>query len=799
MASSWRKAIADFWQERTRTALVVLAIALGVTGFTAVMSSYAILTRELNDDFLATNPAAVTLLTDKVDDALLSAVRQTPEVGMVEPRRAVMGKIKSRPAEWKNLELFVINDFNHMQVSTIQREHGAWPPATGEILIERDAFQVAGTRIGEHVTLKMTGGQERSLLVSGGVHDVGQAQARMDNIVYGYITVDTLAGLGEQPYLNELKIVAANDQFDRNHNRDVATLVGRAMAKMGHPVLKTDVPVPGEHPHAQIMGMLLLVMAGFGILVLLLSGVLVVNLLMALMAAQIRQIGVMKAIGGSRWQIARIYFSQSLFLGLASLLVAVPLGLWGGRALCRYLGVFLNFDISSYAVPLWIFLLIAAIGVVVPLLASAYPILKACGISVHDALYDFGVVKNQYRSNWLDQLLAKIFIKRPAVLYTFRNAFRRRTRLILTLMTLTVAGVFFMSALNVRASMISTLDHLFATRDFDLTVTLANMAPIDAIQNAVHNTTGIKRVETWIGANGNYGPPLSDNTSGNNKFTVFGLPDQTQMFKPNIVEGRNLLPGETDAIVVNHVLAANIAAIKVGATIKLHIWSDKIGYRENAWRVVGVAREPFSNAAAYIPKSYFDSSYPAMGNNVNMVLTSTDVTAMNTVKASLEHNLEQQGIHVRGNYTKEEGRDVIDEHMVMIYVFLIIMACIIGGVGGLGLMTTMSLNVLERRREMGVLRAIGASPRTVWLIVAGEGVLIGLMSAVLVLAAAWPISQGLGDMLVGLMLRSVLDFRFDLDGIWIWLALSVVLALTASLVPAWATSKSSVREAIASE
>ena len=799
MTSSWKKAIADVWLERTRTIMVIIAIALGVTGFTTVMSSYAILMRELNDDFLATNPASATLLTDKVDEALLTAIRRDPQVGMAEPRRVVMGKIKTGPAEWKTVELFVINDFKHIQVSTIQPEQGAWPPASGEVLIERDAFQVAGTRIGEQVTLEMSGGQEHTLLVSGGVHDVGQAQARMDAIVYAYITVDTLATLGEQPYLNQLNIVAAHDPFDRNHNRDVATAVGLTMTKMGHPVLKTDVPVPGEHPHAQIMGLLLLVMAGFGILVLLLSGVLVVNLLMALMAAQIRQIGVMKAIGGSRWQIARIYFCQSLFLGLVSLLIAVPLGLWSGRVLCRYLGKFLNFDINSYAVPLWVFMLIAAIGIVVPLLASAYPILKACGISVHDALYDFGVVKNHYKSNWFDQLLATIFATRPAVLYTFRNAFRRRTRLILTLTTLTVAGVFFMSALNIRTSIISTLDHLFATRDFDLTVTLVDMAPSDAIQTALRSTAGIKRAETWVGANGNYGPPLNDNTPEQHKFTVFGLPEQSQMFKPTIVEGRHLLPGETDAIVVNHVVAANIAAIKVGATIKLRIGSDKLGYRENAWRVVGIAREPFSTPAVYIPKNYFDGSYPAMGNSVNMALTSTDATEINSVKASLEHNLQLQGIHVRGNFTKEKGRAVIDEHMLMIYVFLIIMACIIAGVGGLGLMTTMSLNVLERRREMGVLRAIGATPRTVWLIVAGEGVLIGLISALLVLVAAWPVSQALGNMLVGMMLRSVLDFRFNLNGIWIWPALSVALALIASLIPAWSTSTSSVRAAIASE
>ena len=58
MTAPWKKTIRDFWQESTRTALVVLAIAIGITGFAAVLSAYAVLTRELDKGYLATNPAS---------------------------------------------------------------------------------------------------------------------------------------------------------------------------------------------------------------------------------------------------------------------------------------------------------------------------------------------------------------------------------------------------------------------------------------------------------------------------------------------------------------------------------------------------------------------------------------------------------------------------------------------------------------------------------------------------------------------------------------------------------------------
>jgi putative ABC transport system permease protein len=78
MTAPWQKAIRDFWQESTRTVLVVLAIAIGLAAFTAVLSSYAVLTRSINEGYLATNPASATLHTDAIDDALVCGAGSRP-------------------------------------------------------------------------------------------------------------------------------------------------------------------------------------------------------------------------------------------------------------------------------------------------------------------------------------------------------------------------------------------------------------------------------------------------------------------------------------------------------------------------------------------------------------------------------------------------------------------------------------------------------------------------------------------------------------------------------------------------
>jgi putative ABC transport system permease protein len=785
MTTPWHKAIRDFWHERARTILVVLAIALGISAFAAVMSSYAILTRELDRGYLDTNPASAILRVDSIDDRLVAAILKNPDVAAAEPRRIVTGQIKSGPMQWRNLMLFVVKDYGDIRVSKLAPERGAWPPATGEILIERDAFQVARARIGDTVIVKTANGVEQPLVISGSVHDVGQAQARMENIVYGYINLATLVQLGEKPYLDRLNLLVADNQFDEIHIRRVADEVKTLIESEGHDVWRVDVPAPGKHPHSELMGILLLAMSSFGLFVLVLSGILVINLLTAMMASQVRQIGVMKAIGGTRWQIARIYFSQALFLGLAAVIVSLPLGLLGSRALCRYMAMFLNFDIDSFAVPLWVYVLVALVGVAAPLAAAAYPVWKGSGVPVRVAVGDFGLTQTSFGGSGFDRLLANVGgVFRPLV-FAIRNSFRRRARLVLTLVTLAAGGLFFMAALNVRASMINTLDRMFATRKFDLSVVLRETYDEDRVQRAISNTPGVMHAEAWL---------ATEASLGRDDFTLIGLPANTQLLAPQIVQGRNLLPADSNAVIVNTALAKRFSQMRVGQTVNL-----RLGGVEKTWQVVGVAREAFSPAIGYVPLNTLQQQQSRVVNSLRLALDQTGEDSIAAVKADVDRRLEQNGIRARSSSSTAENRFGYDEHMLMIYEFLIVTSTIIGCVGGLGLMTTMSLNVLERRREMGLLRAIGATPRMVWLMIVAEGVVIGVLSWAIAAVLAWPVSKVVGDVLVGMLFQSGLDFTFEARGLVIWLLVSVGLSAVASFLPAWRASRATVREALAYE
>lgn len=116
-----------------------------------------------------------------------------------------------------------------------------------------------------------------------------------------------------------------------------------------------------------------------------------------------------------------------------------------------------------------------------------------------------------------------------------------------------------------------------------------------------------------------------------------------------------------------------------------------------------------------------------------------------------------------------------------------------------GLMGTMSLNVLERTREIGVMRAIGASNGAVRGIFLTEGVTIGLLSALIAIVFSFPLGQALSALVGEAIFQLPLSYAISFNGIIMWLIIVVILSLLASFLPAYNASRLTVREILAYE
>jgi putative ABC transport system permease protein len=131
-----------------------------------------------------------------------------------------------------------------------------------------------------------------------------------------------------------------------------------------------------------------------------------------------------------------------------------------------------------------------------------------------------------------------------------------------------------------------------------------------------------------------------------------------------------------------------------------------------------------------------------------------------------------------------EQRAVIEDHLLMVAGFLGIMAKLIIIVGGLGLASTMSLGVLERTREIGVMRAIGASHGSILGMVQIEGLVIALLSWLAAIPLSIPMSVVLAKAFGRIMLPVPVNIQPDITGMVRWLAVVVTVSAIACLWPA---------------
>jgi putative ABC transport system permease protein len=229
----------------------------------------------------------------------------------------------------------------------------------------------------------------------------------------------------------------------------------------------------------------------------------------------------------------------------------------------------------------------------------------------------------------------------------------------------------------------------------------------------------------------------------------------------------------------------------------------KMRDKEHPWRVVGIYKMVGNVAPplVYTNGEYLSQSLNEVGmtSELRVTISPRDAASQARVAKALEAQFGRMGIQVAHVETAEEWRVLQGASLDLLVYFLLAMAVLIVIVGGLGLMSTMSMHVLERTREIGVMRAIGASSRSVFQIVVVEGVFIGAASWVLGALLSIPITLLLNQGVGVAVMTAPIDFLFGWDGLVIWLIGALALSALASIVPAWSASRLTIREVLAHE
>jgi putative ABC transport system permease protein len=281
---------------------------------------------------------------------------------------------------------------------------------------------------------------------------------------------------------------------------------------------------------------------------------------------------------------------------------------------------------------------------------------------------------------------------------------------------------------------------------------------------------------------------------GHGAFALRAPPATTRLVSFPILAGRWLVPGDTDAVVLNQMALRQLRGVGVGDSVTL-----SLGGRPTRWHIVGIVQEIGLGASAYVTDEAFARVGDLAGRarSLRLVAATRDDAETAAVIRSVERSLQESGVSVAVTLSDADLSAGLDGHVLLLIISLVFTAVLMAIVGVLGLTSTMSSSVVERTREFGVMQTIGGTPRTVRAMVVSEGVFIGVMSSVLAIVLALPLSAVVNAMVGRMMFNVPLPLVFAPQTMLIWLAVVLVGSALASAVPAWRASRLTVRETLA--
>jgi putative ABC transport system permease protein len=787
LSPRWRKLVRDVRTEWGRVLLMVGAISVSLVAVGVVLGAYAVLDREIAASYAGTRPASATLeVPGGVDAALLEEVRKDPEVADAEARDVVV--VRTRVAdEWRRTLLFVVEDFEDLRLNVFRSESGAWPPPDGSMLVERSSLPLLETAQGRRILVKAPHGEPHELGISGVVHDPGLAPSYMERTGYVYVTRRTASELAESPALRELRIELRGRPVDPAVVRARASEVAQRISSGGHPVHQIRIPPPAEHPHQKQMATVLLMMLAFASMALLLSAILVANSLTAMLARQVREIGVMKAIGARAGQITGLYVALVGSLGLTSVALSVPLSVLGARAFSAALADKLNIVRADVSIPGWVFGVVVLAGVLVPLAVAALPIRRASRITVRQAIDDHGVSTDRPRAR-----LASL----PMPL---RSALRRPARLALTLGLLAAGGAMFMTALAVKLGWEANVAKVYQTRSYDVEVLLQTPQSVTVVER-LREIPGVREAEAWgfsqaaFSRSGEIDVVRTYPDRSHGSLCVMAPPPGTKLLHLPVKAGRWIAEGDRDEVVLNHSAAAQVPQLGVGSSVLLSFEG-----RPESYRIVGVVEDIGSPAAVYATNAVFARATGTedQARMFRIATTARSAQERNDVIRRIEAALLESKVGVEAAFPLAEIRTAVGDHVLILVETLLAMAVILAIVGALGLGSAMSVSIVERTRELGVMKTLGATPRRIVRMLVAEGAAIGALSWLLAFVLSVPLSYSVDRLIGTLGFLAPLPLILSTAGAAIWLGLVTVVSLVATLVPARRAAAMVIREALA--
>jgi putative ABC transport system permease protein len=796
-----KKVLIDLWDSKMRTILVVASIAVGVFAIGMIVSAYSIMAEDINVSYAAVNPVNIEIWTDPFYKDYVEVIEKIPGVDDVEGQHVMLIRSKGADDFWQGVTLIAKEDFEASMINLVTLVDGTQYPGRNEVVVSEDMMSTTGYKVGDEIEIELPDASRHFVTVVGLATDLatggGPDPQSGANV---YITLDTLERMGMGDYFDRLLVTVEGDGGDEDYIKEIAGEVEDKLERSQRGYFRTETNLSTENPMASTTLAVLGVLGVLGGLIAVLSSSLIINTLNALLTQHLRQIGVMKLVGGRSSQIMGMYLSLIFAYGLISLVFTVPLGAIAGYQFASFMALMMGASLQGFRIVPVAIILQVLISFLIPLGAGFFPVNKGSRINVRRAISSDRTGNQPTKLGLFDRLITSViltvqWISRP-ILLSIRNTFQKKGRLLLTIFTLTVAGSVFIAVFNVRASMTSFMDQLMQYFMGDITVTFSRPYRIDQVEEALVPLPGIDGLEAWGGA---FGEIWDENDDVVANISIIAPPKDTILLNPDVVAGRWIRPGEKNALVISDSIYEIYPDLKPGDTLTIKI----TGNREEEWEVVGMFRfiSMLGDPIAYADFDYIANlvALPNQASSFRLVTEKHDFESQIKLSLIIDEYLIDNGFAVSG---VESGKVIQQDSargINILVTFLLMMALLTAFVGSIGLTGTMGMNVLDRTREIGVMRAIGAVDFVVIKSIVIEALTIGLITWVLAIGLSFPISKFLLDIIAEAMMGSDMILTYTPLGVFIWLGVVVLLSLVASILPARNAARLTIREVLAYE
>jgi putative ABC transport system permease protein len=798
MSVIWEKVRVDLWDNKIRTILAILSISAGVFAIGVTFGMADQLLSGMDQAHQSVFPSHINMFLNKrIDRDTARSLKRIEGVEDVEPSNQVAVRYKIHPEDaWETGLVVMRDDYKHQTYDVLQLKSGRWPEKN-DVGIERLSSQYFKIDTGDQVIFEV-GNTQRSLSVIGKVRHPFVLPPQFGGIAYFFMDGQGLE-LFNVPDGEFGQLLIRVKPYSADYAKEVATRIKDRLAKEGVGVAATVYQDPEKHWGRMFVEGITVVLQMLALVSLFMSVILVLNTLTALITQQTSQIGIIKSIGGTTGTIVKVYLSGVLVYGLLAFIISLPLAAFLAFGLSSWFLNLFNIDYEVFRVSSQAIIWQVLAAIVVPLLAALWPILKGATITVREAIASYGL-GGDFGSSWLDRMVERIGERLLSSPYAIAlgNLFRRKGRLILTQVVLVTAGTMFLVVMSLSASINLTLDHEFGRRNYDTTVYFQDNERIDRAVPLAESLNGVEKAEIW------FVQPASILREGQRTKEagiggqINGVPLGNDMYRPLMVAGRWLQPGDGRVVVMNK-QTADDNHIQLGDIVTL----DLAELGKDDWQVVGLYQIVFGGGFAtdtiYAPQeAVFEATKKYnKGGTMFVRMRQHGEDYVNTLTDQLKAVYKLKSMDVNYTETVNAYRESAAGQFGITTSMLLALAVVVAIVGGIGLMGALSISVVERIREIGVMRAIGAQSATIMGMFMMEGVLQGLISwAVAVplsFAGGHPAANGLGQALF----EANLDYQYNWQAVLVWLLIVTIISILASIVPARSATQISVRDSLA--